>query len=126
MKIQTKDQILQEMILLNNGLKIPQFGLGTYLMTDSKSIYNSVMCALQNGYRHIDTAEYYKNEEIIGDAIKDFLAENPEVTRQDLFITSKIWNDNHKYELAKDAFRGILFNTFKIRLFRFMFNSLTN
>lgn len=108
MKKLTKDQILQEMIPLNNGVKIPQFGLGTYLMTDSKSIYNSVMCALQNGYRHIDTAEYYKNEEIIGDAIKDFLAENPEVTRQDLFITSKIWNENHKYELAKDAFRGIL------------------
>ncbi|WP_425381335.1 aldo/keto reductase [Spiroplasma endosymbiont of Polydrusus pterygomalis] len=104
----TKDQILQKKITLNNGVKIPQFGLGTYLITDSKSIYNSVMCALQNGYRHIDTAEYYKNEEIIGNAIKDFLSENPEVTRQDLFITSKIWNDNHKYELAKDAFRDIL------------------
>ncbi len=104
----SKDQILQKTIILNNGVKIPQFGLGTYLITDSKSIYNSVMSALQNGYRHIDTAEYYQNEEIIGNAIKDFLLENPEVRRQDLFITSKIWNDNHKYELAKDAFRGIL------------------
>lgn len=104
----TKEQILQKTITLNNGVKIPQFGLGTYLMVDSKSIYNSVICALQNGYRHIDTAEYYKNEEIIGNAIKDFLAENPEVKREDLFITSKIWNDNHEYELTKDALRGIL------------------
>ncbi|MBP1528003.1 MAG: aldo/keto reductase [Spiroplasma ixodetis] len=104
----TKEQILQKTITLNNGVKIPQFGLGTYLMVDSKSIYNSVICALQNGYRHIDSAEYYKNEEIIGNAIKDFLAENPEVKREDLFITSKIWNDNHEYELTKDALRGIL------------------
>ena len=104
----TKTQILQKMITLNNGVKIPQFGLGTYLMNDNQAIYNSVIWALQNGYRHIDTAEYYKNEEVIGTAIKDFLTQNPQVTRKDLFITSKIWNENHQYQLAKDAFAGIL------------------
>lgn len=104
----TKEEILQKTVTLNNGVKIPQFGLGTYLITDSKTIYNSVICALKNGYRHIDTAEYYKNEEIIGNAIKDFLADNPQVTREDLFITSKIWNENHQYCLAKDALFGIL------------------
>lgn len=104
----TKEQILQKRITLNNGVKIPQFGLGTYLMTDSQVIYNSVIWALKNGYRHIDTAEYYKNEEIIGTAIKDFLTQNPQVKREDLFITSKIWNENHQYHLAKDAFFAIL------------------
>lgn len=104
----TKEQILQKTITLNNGVKIPQFGLGTYLMNDNQAIYNSVIWALQNGYRHIDTAEYYQNEEVIGKAIKDFLTQNPQVTRKDLFITSKIWNKNHQYQLAKDAFAGIL------------------
>lgn len=108
MEILTKEQILQQKIELNNGLKMPKFGLGTYLITDGISIYNSVMWALKNGYRHIDTAEYYKNEVHIGSAIKDFLAQNLDVKRQDLFITSKVWNTNHKYGNAKVAIKEII------------------
>lgn len=108
MEVLTKEKILQQKIKLNNDVKMPKFGLGTYLITDGLSVYNSVMWALKNGYRHIDTAEYYNNEVYIGGAIKDFLEQNPEVKRQDLFITSKVWNSNHKYENAKNAIRGII------------------
>lgn len=103
-----KEQILQQKVKLNNDVIIPKFGLGTYLITDGLIVYNSVMWALKNGYRHIDTAEYYNNEVYIGSAIKDFLEQNPEVKREDLFITSKIWNSNHKYDHAKIAIRAII------------------
>lgn len=104
----TKEQILQQKVKLNNDVIMPKFGLGTYLITDGLIVYNSVMWALKNGYRHIDTAEYYNNEVYIGSAIKDFLEQNPEVKRQDLFITSKVWNTNHKYDHAKIAIRAII------------------
>lgn len=104
----TKEQILQQKVKLNNYVMMPKFGLGTYLITDGLIVYNSVMWALKNGYRHIDTAEYYNNEVYIGSAIKDFLEQNPEVKRQDLFITSKVWNTNHKYDHAKIAIRAII------------------
>lgn len=104
----TKEKILQQKVKLNNDVIMPKFGLGTYLITDGLIVYNSVMWALKNGYRHIDTAEYYNNEVYIGSAIKDFLEQNPEVKRQDLFITSKVWNTNHKYDHAKIAIREII------------------
>lgn len=104
----TKEQILQQKVKLNNDVIMPKFGLGTYLITDGLIVYNSVMWALKNGYRHIDTAEYYNNEVYIGSAINDFLEQNPEVKRQDLFITSKVWNTNHKYDHAKIAIRAII------------------
>lgn len=104
----TKEKILQQKVKLNNDVIMPKFGLGTYLITDGLIVYNSVMWALKNGYRHIDTAEYYNNEVYIGSAIKDFLEQNPEVKRQDLFITSKVWNTNHKYDHAKIAIRAII------------------
>lgn len=104
----TKNEILAKKIKLNNGILMPQFGLGTYLMDNQQEAYQAVMTALESGYRHIDTAQYYKNEEIIGKAVKDFLTNNPEVKRTDIFITSKIWNDDHEYEKAKVAFFDIL------------------
>jgi len=103
-----KNDILKQTITLNNGVKMPQFGLGTYLMSNSNETYQAVTCALENGYRHIDTAEYYKNEVVVGQAIIDFLAKNPTVSRKDLFITTKIWNTNHSYEEAKNAIKGCL------------------
>lgn len=103
-----KKAILNHKIKLNNNVEIPQFGLGTYLMKDRNEIYNAVTVALENGYRHIDTAQFYDNEVVIGQALKDFLSKHPEVTRKDIFITSKIWNTSHPYQLAKDAFMEIL------------------
>ncbi|MBE4704107.1 aldo/keto reductase [Spiroplasma platyhelix] len=104
----TREEILTHKIKLNNGVLMPQFGLGTYLMNKQDEAYQAVLVALENGYRHIDTAQYYKNETEIGRALKDFLAKHPEVKRADIFITSKIWNDDHEYEKAKQAFSEIL------------------
>lgn len=104
----TKDEILTKKIKLSNGVLMPQFGLGTYLMQNENEAYKAVMVALENGYRLIDTAQYYNNETEIGYAIKDFLKKHPEVKRADIFITSKIWNTDHEYDKAKKAFFDIL------------------
>lgn len=84
--------------ILNNGHKIPAIGLGTYKVTDPKEARESVKIALQNGYRHIDTASRYKNEEQIGEGIKE-----SGVPREEIFVTTKLWNaDHHDPEGALD------------------------
>ncbi|MGB9770816.1 MAG: aldo/keto reductase [Candidatus Kapaibacteriota bacterium] len=80
-------------ITLNNGVKIPLLGLGTYLMKPGNETYNACLWALEVGYRHIDTAAFYKNESDVGKAIRD-----SGINRQDVFITTKIWNDDQGYE----------------------------
>lgn len=71
-------------VTLHNGYEMPLFGLGTFKTEDGKTAYNTVKYALEIGYRHIDTAQMYGNEESIGDAIRD-----SKVDRKDLFITTK-------------------------------------
>lgn len=88
---------------MNNGLAIPAIGFGTYLSKDGEEVYNAVLAALKAGYRHIDTAAYYGNEESIGRAIRD-----SGIPREELFITTKLWNDAHGYEEAKAALRTSL------------------
>lgn len=83
---------------LNNGVKMPIVGLGTFL-SESKDAYNAVLHAIKEGYRHIDTAMVYKNEEAVGKAIKD-----SGIAREELFITTKLWNTDQGYETAKAAF----------------------
>ena len=63
--------ILKETYSLANGVKIPKIGLGTWQIPDGEAAYGSVMAALRNGYRHIDTAAAYGNEKSIGKAIRD-------------------------------------------------------
>lgn len=75
--------------VLNNGLKMPLFGLGVWKATPEETIH-AVSCALQAGYRHIDTAWIYGNEESVGKAIRD-----SGVAREDIFITTKLWRDHH-------------------------------
>jgi methylglyoxal/glyoxal reductase len=70
--------------ILSNGVKMPLFGLGTFLAQNGESAYHAVSEALRVGYRHIDTAQLYQNEESIGDAIKDSL-----IPRNEIFITTK-------------------------------------
>lgn len=77
-------------VKLNNGVKIPILGLGTWQLT-GKTCYDAVKTALSLGYTHIDTAEFYDNHKEIGRAIKEF-------DRKKLFITSKVWFDNLKYD----------------------------
>ena len=85
-------------VKLHNGVEMPIVGLGTWL-SKSEDVYNAVLTALRNGYRHIDTAMIYQNEEAIGKAIKD-----SGVKREDIFVTTKLWNTDQGYENALKAF----------------------
>ena len=84
---------------LNNGYQIPSVGFGTWRMKEPDVCENAVAYAIKNGYRHIDTAAFYMNESIIGNAIK-----KSGVDRSELFITSKLWNTEHTYEKTMKAF----------------------
>ena len=84
---------------LPNGVKIPCLGFGTWQTPDGETAVRSVLCALEAGYTHIDTAQAYGNEESVGKAIR--LSGIP---RGELFITTKLWNANHSYELAMRSF----------------------
>jgi diketogulonate reductase-like aldo/keto reductase len=87
---------------LNNGVKIPAVGFGTFANEGSKGeTYKAVTCALKTGYRHLDCAWFYQNEDEVGDAVKDFLASNPDVKRSDIFICTKVWNHLHEPEEVK-------------------------
>jgi len=78
---------------LNNGQKIPQLGLGTWKATEPDSLYKAVRHAITTGYRHIDCAHIYGNETEVGRAINDALSEG-DLTREELWVTSKLWNDS--------------------------------
>jgi diketogulonate reductase-like aldo/keto reductase len=73
-------------IELNNGVKMPQFGIGTYMIAEGDEAYNTVLTALKEGYRHIDTAHAYQNERSVGKAIKD-----SKIPREEIWVTSKLW-----------------------------------
>lgn len=75
---------------LNNGVEMPMLGFGTYQVTDPEECKNSVLTAIRAGYRLIDTAVAYGNEEAVGDGIKAALDEGI-VKREDLFVTTKMW-----------------------------------
>ena len=83
---------------LNNGVKIPIIGFGTWQTPDGDVAEHAVESALNAGYRHIDTAAAYGNEESVGEALK-----RSGVNRHDLFITTKLWNADHGYRSAKAA-----------------------
>jgi len=91
--------VLQETYTLSNGVKIPKIGLGTWQVKEGEEAYNSVLLALKNGYRHIDTAEGYQNEESVGRAVRD-----SGIARKEIFVTSKLQSHIKDYEGAKKAF----------------------
>lgn len=93
---------LTDNFTMNNGRVIPCIGYGTYKTSDEE-VYNAVLSALKAGYRHIDTAAFYKNEEGIGRAIRDC-----GIAREELFITSKVWNTDRGYENTKRAFAATM------------------
>src|SRR3954465_4488939 len=86
-------------VVLNNGLEMPMMGFGVFQMADLAECERSVIDAIQTGYRLIDTAASYGNEEAVGKAI-----ERCGVPRQELFVTTKLWVSDARYEKAKRAF----------------------
>jgi diketogulonate reductase-like aldo/keto reductase len=86
-------------VKLNNGIEMPVFGLGTYQTRSGEETRKAVRYALKIGYRHIDTAAMYGNEKDVGEAIRE-----SSVPRQEVFVTTKLWNSDHGYEEALKAF----------------------
>lgn len=88
---------------LNNGVQMPWFGLGVYKTPPGEVVESSVRAAIENGYRHIDTAKLYDNEEGVGKAIRE-----SGVKREEIFVTTKLWNDDQGYDNALRAFDASL------------------
>lgn len=94
---------LQDTTTLHNGVKMPWFGLGVFKVQEGSEVIESVKAAIKNGYKSIDTAAVYKNEEGVGQGIKE-----AGVQREELFITSKVWNADQGYESTLQAFETSL------------------
>ena len=90
---------LKDTFTLNNGYNIPCIGFGTWQTPDGETAVNSVIEAIKSGYKHIDTAAIYGNEKSIGKAIKE-----SGINRDELFITSKVWNKDRGYKTTLAAF----------------------
>lgn len=93
-------------IILTNGDRMPILGLGTW-KADEETVYNAVTDAVRAGYRHIDCAAIYGNEASIGRALADLIGEGV-VSREELWITSKLWNNAHKAQDVRPALQQTL------------------
>jgi 2,5-diketo-D-gluconate reductase A len=97
-----KEKTMQT-VKLNNGVEIPILGFGVFQITDPAECERSVVDAIQTGYRHIDTAASYRNEEAVGRGIKQ-----SGVARENLFVTTKLWIQSNGDEGARRAFENSL------------------
>lgn len=88
---------------LHNGVEMPRFGLGVYKMTDKEAAFEAMVKAIHTGYKAIDTATVYDNEAEVGEAIRA-----GGVPREELFITSKVWNTDQGYDQTLRAFEASL------------------
>lgn len=91
--------MLKERTVLSNNIEIPSIGFGTYKLGSEEDIKNAIKKALEIGYRHIDTASFYGNEEAIGKALKE-----SNVKREEIFLATKLWQDSHGYDNAIKAY----------------------
>jgi methylglyoxal/glyoxal reductase len=88
---------------LNNGVEMPWFGLGVFRAEEGNEVEAAVKVALENGYRSIDTAAVYQNERGVGNAIRESA-----VPREEIFLTSKVWNSDQGYDSTFEAFEESL------------------
>ncbi|MFS0891889.1 aldo/keto reductase [Peribacillus frigoritolerans] len=98
---------LQDTTTLHNGVKMPWFGLGVFKVEEGPELVNAVKVAIKQGYRSIDTAAIYENEEGVGQGIREGLKEAG-ISREDLFVTSKVWNADLGYESTIAAYEKSL------------------
>lgn len=94
---------MQSTITLNNGVEIPRLGLGVFRAKDGDETVKAVRWALEAGYRHIDTAAVYGNEEGVGRGMKE-----SGLARKDIFLTTKLWNDDMRVNRQREAFKESL------------------
>jgi methylglyoxal/glyoxal reductase len=94
---------LQSKKTLHNGIEIPYVGLGVFQMKDPRETVEAVKSAIKTGYLSVDTAAVYENEESVGEGVKESRAR-----REDLFITSKVWNSDQGYDTTLKAFETSL------------------
>lgn len=90
-------------VKLNNGVEMPWFGLGVFRAKDGQEVENAVLTALKHGYRSIDTAAVYDNEKGVGNAVIE-----SGVSREEIFLTSKVWNTDQGYKSTFRAFEESL------------------
>ena len=98
---------LQDTTNLHNGVKMPWFGLGVFKVEEGPELVEAVKAAIKNGYRSIDTAAIYGNEEGVGKGIQEGLKEAG-ISREEIFVTSKVWNADLGYESTLAAFETSL------------------
>lgn len=87
-------------VKLNNGITMPQLGLGVFAIPDGKEIREAMSFAFDEGYRSIDTATVYGNEKGVGQAIKE-----SRIPREEIFLTTKVWNNDQEYDSTLEAFQ---------------------
>src|ERR1700753_3421297 len=101
------EDLNQRRFALNNGSgAIPALGFGTSLSDNTKTV-KAVTTAVEVGFRHLDAAERYRNEALVGEALKG-LFDAGTVRREDLFLTTKLWNNNHRPDRVKPALQASL------------------
>jgi len=98
-----KKMDISSKVTLNNGVEMPWLGLGVFRSEDGPEVENAVKTALENGYRSIDTAAIYQNERGVGNAIRESV-----VPREEIFLTSKVWNSEQGYQSTLAAFEASL------------------
>ncbi len=98
---------LQSKTILYNGVEMPWFGLGVFKVEEGPELVEAVKTAIKEGYRSIDTAAIYGNEKSVGEGIRIGL-EEAGISREDLFITSKVWNTDQGYETTLAAYEKSL------------------
>lgn len=98
---------LQDTTTLHNGVTMPWFGLGVFKVEEGPELVEAVKAAIKHGYRSVDTAAIYGNEEGVGQGIREGLREAG-ISREDLFVTSKVWNADLGYESTIAAYEASL------------------
>jgi diketogulonate reductase-like aldo/keto reductase len=104
--MEISDNLRLTKLVLNNGLAFPALGFGT-LIPDPTDTKNAVIAALEAGFRQFDCAERYRNEIAVGEAFQQMF-QSGKVSREEVFIGTKLWNNNHQPERVRPAFEASL------------------